>query len=148
MAEQKIERRTAREKAVKGLNQLACHCEEEPVKARPTNDEVVGLCKRLAASLPQERRSELQQLRDQFQENGGCGDFPDLPDPALEVVATENADQVLPSHSLLRATVKKAFRLQSKAFMLTFNCLHFVASTELWTAFQKRVEDRAHEFKA
>ena len=101
MAEQKTARRAARERAVKGLNDLACECEEEPVKARPTNDEVVGLYKRLAASLPQERRSELQQLREQFQENGGCGDFPDLPDPALEVDATGNADQALPSHSFL-----------------------------------------------
>ena len=91
---------------MKRLSQLAVDCEEEPVKAQPTNDEVVGLYKRLAAGLPQERRNELQQLREQFQENGGCGDFPDLPDPALEVDATGNADQTLPSHSFLRSAAK------------------------------------------
>ena len=52
MSEQKPERRTARKKAVRGLNQLAFDCEEEPVKALPTNDEVVGLYERLAASRP------------------------------------------------------------------------------------------------
>ena len=41
----------------------------------------------------------------------------------------------------------QAFRLHSKAFMLTFNCLAFVASPELWQAFQAWVEDRkaAHD---
>ena len=76
MAEQKPERRAAREKAVKGLSQLAFDCEEEPVKARPPNDDVIVLYKRLAASLPQERRSGLQQLRDQFQQKWPRGGEP------------------------------------------------------------------------
>ena len=66
----------------------------------------------------------------------------------MEVDAEGDADQALFAHSLLRASLKNPFRLHSKAFMLTFNCLQFVASPGLWTTFQKWVEDKAHELRA
>ena len=62
----KTERRGQREQAVQGFNQLACDLKAEPVRSRPTPEDVVGLYTRLADSLPLERHAELQQLRDQW----------------------------------------------------------------------------------
>ena len=62
----KSERRGQGEQAVKGFNQLACDLKAEPVRSRPSPEDVVGLYTRLADSLPLERHAELQQLRDQW----------------------------------------------------------------------------------
>ena len=54
-------------------------------------------------------------------------------------------NETLPGHTFVG---KQTFRLQSRAFLLTFNCLAFVASWELWSAFLEWIKERAERFKA
>ena len=100
-------RRGEREAAVKGFNVLAAELGEDIIKARPSPEDVVSLYMRLGASLPSERRNELKGWRDQWQQNGGDGDFPELPDGEDEENATAGSDQILPEHSQVVAIAKK-----------------------------------------
>ena len=138
----KTARRLQREQAVKGFNALASEFEEDTLKVRAAGEEVTELYGRLGALMPDERRGELEQLQQQWQDNGGLGNFP--------AFAAESSPQSgpVPSHAHIAAVAGKAFRLHSKAFMLTFNSLVFQESEEFWNSFQKWVETKAHEFQA
>lgn len=43
---------------------------------------------------------------------------------------------------------REAFRLRAKAFMLTFNCVAFAISPELWAAYHAWVQERSAKYKA
>ena len=59
-----------------------------------------------------------------------------------------DASEQLPMHGCPRVSACKPFRLQARAFMLTFNSLLFAASPQEFVAFQAWVEDRKERFKA
>ena len=78
----KVARRAQREQAVKGFNALALEFEEDTLKVRAAGDEVTELFGRLGDIMPHERRGELEQLRQQWEDNGGLGSFPAFADEA------------------------------------------------------------------
>ena len=138
MADNKTARRGRRSEATKALNSLAEEFELDRLSHRPQAQEVVDLFSALCDVVPAERAPELCAARDLWIENGGGGSFSKLPDPGADEDADDGPDgrERVPGHAECRAQAGKAFRLKSRAFMLTFNCLAFVASPELRQAYQ------------
>ena len=85
---------------------------------------------------------ELRSARELWCENGGADLDESLLPKSPEADAPEGTETV-PSHTRLQARTGRAFRLCSKAFMLTFNSMVFVQSPELWASFQQWVEERS-----
>ncbi|CAK0801881.1 unnamed protein product [Prorocentrum cordatum] len=148
MADDKTAWRGRRSEAAKAQNSLAEEFELDTVSLRPTAQAVVDLFTALCDVVPAERAPELCAARDKWVENGGGGSFPGLPDPGADEDADDGPDgsERVPGHAECRAQAGKAFRLKSRAFILTFNCLAFVAPPELWQACQSWVEGRKKEF--
>ena len=122
--------------AVKNLNSLAKEFEVTGVKVRADVEEVVSLYEALGATVPADRREELIQIGGAWKENGGDGDLPDLGGDEHDSGDGPESSDLIAAHVHLRLAAGSAFRLKSKAFMLTFNCLAFVAGEELWSEFQ------------
>ena len=144
MPDAKTERRGQRTAAIKALNALAEEFELDAVPVRPAPQEVVDLYSALCDAVPAERAPELCAARDLWTSNGGGGTFSAVPGHGAEEDAGDGPDgrERVPGHAECRAQSGQAFRLKSKAFMLTFNCLAFVASPQLWQEFHSWVEDR------
>ena len=146
MCSEKNERRGRREVAVKTLNCLAEEFEVDAISARPKVEDAVNLYTTLCDTVPAERAAELCAARDLWIANGGGGAFPEAPGADQDAEDGPDGRERDPGHSECRPLAGQAFWLKSKAFMLTFNCLAFVASPELWQAYQAWVEDRRTTF--
>ena len=146
-ASTKTERRAQREEGVRNLNELAAQAGVDPIRTRPAVEEVVGLVRSLQCKLGPDDMPALQEAVDFWRENGGGGDFPNFVEPQEEMVDTPEGESV-PYHKELVRRSGRAFRLCSKAFMLTFNSLVFANSPELWASFQAWVEEKKHAYKA
>ena len=94
-------------------------------------------------------------------DNGGGGDLPEdvIPRVSTEAGANtstaegETASDILELHrilvqSLYGPAAKRAFRLKSKAFLLTFNSASFTDSKLLWETFLSWVEQRQADSQA
>jgi hypothetical protein len=147
-------RRERRRDAVKSFNNLAVASSLDALKIRPAPTELQSLYAKLCKALPQARWEELKAARLTWCDNGGA----DLDLGLLPGAGTQDADKAtddcpdgaepLPSHTQLVSLQGRAFRLHSRAFMLTFNSMGFVLSVGLWTSFCAWVVAKAKEFKA
>ena len=156
--ERQKQARAARAAAVKTLNELAEDVQVERVSTRPTPGDFTKLWAKLWEAAPQEHRDRLRSARDAWRENGGSGEFPEpSTGGAAATLAPESeqvASDVLEHHRVLQQTfyaapaAKKAFRLKSRAFLLTFNSMEFSADAELWKAFLLWIMDRVQQFQA
>ena len=142
----KSARRIERAAAVRRFNVLAEEFGIDQVPARPSVDEDQALYASLCEVVPAERVQELASPRGQWCDNGG-----DELDEALLAVLSAAEDDLpegnnpLPAHKFVASVPGRAFRLKSKAFMLTFNSESFEVgpSDELWAQFCSWVVDRA-----
>jgi hypothetical protein len=146
--------RLAREAAVKKLNEVAEGVGIDIILVRAGAAEVSNLYKELCGKISEDKVDVLLAARGQYVDHGGGGDLP--PELAERVRLTTDSqadtDGLVSAHrhvtqSFYNAS-RKAFRLQSKAFMLTFNSIVFVASLECWKSFVAWFQERAEKFTA
>ena len=145
----KTVRRAGRDEAVACFNSLADSCGVEEVGYRPKAAEVQALFGQLLACLSDDDLDKFREAREKWCSNGGC----ELPQVTRQRSGEGgNEDGTLAGHRTLQQefykTKKGAFRLQSKAFMMTFNSILFVASAEFWVEFVDWVKDRCQTFGA
>ena len=151
------QRRTARTNAVKIFNELASAANLTRIAARPPAEAATTLWVSLWKAVPPESRDQLLAAKNSWVENGGAGEFPEAPLPGDEGAAdpedTHVTSEIVDNHRVLQQTfypapAKKAFRLHSKAFLLTFNSIAFTASIELWGEFTAWIKERVSKYKA
>ena len=147
-APSKTARRSARQRAVRMFNTLADAIDEERLGARPSGEDVNDLYESLCAQLPVHLHEDLKSARNLWIENGGDGDLKEELLLAEKEWETPNGPEPLSKHGTLSDSSGKAFRLKSKAFMLTFHSLLFVAGVQLWMEFHAWVQDRLQRFGA
>ena len=142
-------RRSKRDTAVALFNDLAAVCGAEKVTYRPSSPELKELFKKLLHDLPDESLDKLREARETWCSNGGT----ELPEVVRATLADGSDDTgVVVGHRTLQQEFynksKGSFRLQSKAFMMTFNSLKFEPTAALWTRFVGWVKDRCEKFRA
>ena len=132
----KTQRRGIRDKCVKDFNKLAVQNGLIPLSSRPSGSEVERLFGELADALDADGSKELLETRQRWVDNGGAGT---LPEQVSETDATAGnvetdlvEDGAIPAHKILETARTSSFRLQSKAFMLTFNSSEFETLSNLW----------------
>ena len=143
---------------MKVFNDLAAAAELDGIPTRPSTEQITQLWSSLWASVPVERRDQLRAAKDLWLQNHGEGAFPEGPmmggEAAADAEGGQVASEIVDNHRVLPQTfypgvaAKKAFRLKSKAFLLTFNSLRFAASSTLWEEFVGWVKARVQEFHA
>ena len=151
---QKSDNRCNRDAALRALNEVAAALGLDAVALRAKSPEIVAFYKNLCASLPHEHVPAVRAATVKWSDSGGA----QLPDKALTKLEQQlddnlpDGDGEIASHRVLQQQYygarRGAFRLQSKAFMLTFNALAFVASPELWAEYQSWVEEQARRHEA
>ena len=147
MTDDKNVRRGRREEAVTALNELAQGVGIDTLHIRAPGAAVKQLFLKLLQNIGDDELDNLRVARTLWCENGGQA----LPEVERKPAPTGDDEAPVPGHGTLQQSFYKAkggFRLQSKAFLLTFNCLAFVHSQELWSAFKAWVQDRCQKFKA
>lgn len=147
--EVKKARRSKRDTAVALFNELAAECGAEPVDYRPSAADLKELFKKLLHDLSDESLDKLREARETWCSNGGA-DLPEIVRPTL-ADGSDGTGVVVGHRTLQQAfynNLKGSFRLQSKAFMMTFNSLEFEATEALWTRFVEWVKDRCKKFRA
>lgn len=142
-----LDRRQSRVEVVQTLNSLAGASGLAAVKSRPSQEEVAALFAQLCQKVSCQSagfRTDLLSAAESWTANGGCRlDMSRLAEPEAgepEDVEAVEGQRPLPGHAVHLAGAKD-FRLRSRAFMLTFNALCFLASPDLRAAFQLWVED-------
>ena len=150
----KDENRGVRDAALRSLNEVAATLELPTVTLRASSKDIIAQYKTLCSKLCHEHVETVRAATDKWHAHGGC----DLPTAALASLERELSDEtpeldgVVHSHRILQQEFygarKGAFRLCSKAFMLTFNSIAFVSSPDFWAAYQAWVEERARHHEA
>ena len=147
---QKDGRRENRAAAAKLFNNLAADFSLSAVRVRPTADELTTLYEELCEVASPERLADLKAARALWCEHGGADlDASCLPADAAAAAGAEAVEDgehpggahPLPGHAQLFDATRRAFRLCSRAFMLTFNSLAFAAGPGLGEAFRTWVEE-------
>lgn len=130
------------------FNSLAREFDVDELCFRPSGDDVQKFFEEMCSALPMQRRDDLDEARKVWTENGGDGDLNADLLPSDDVVLAPDGLEPLPNHSTMAGTAGKEFRLHSRAFMLTFHCIRWVASLLLWEEFKAWVEERCKRFGA
>ena len=146
MSSDKDRRRNVRDQVIKDLCQLADQMGVNKPKVRPSSDEMNELVENLAGAVPEDQIGNLKNLVQRWMDHGGSSvDLAKFEPGVEELAPAADSDALVPSHTT-QAWSAAGYRLGSKAFMLTFNCLAFVASVELWVEFHAWVEDRSKQY--
>ena len=144
----KTERRSQRQRAVKMFNVLAGEIDADPLNARPSGADVDELFKHLCTMLPAHSHENLKDARNIWVDNGGEGELCEDLLPVEELFFAPDGPDALPKHMTLGDASGKAFRLRSRAFMLTFHSVQFVGGVLLWMEFHTWVKERLQRFGA
>lgn len=145
------ERRDAREAAVRAFNLIARNAGLGPLASRPAPEAVIEFWRSLRSAVPAEEVQALERARQLWCDNGGVNLEDSLlqPDEGSELgIPFPGGEEPVPGHCRQVRADTPGFRLRSKAFMLTFNSLAFVASPDQWAAFQGWVEERKQRYRA
>ena len=138
-------RQAQRRAAVALLSGLAVEVGISPIRAKSGNDAVETLVRALERKCQTANLSgRLHTAASQFCGNGGIFTVPLLP-VSIGVGGDERDTEVAPSIQRHRV-LDEGFRIQSKAFMLTYNCRAFTPA--VWTAFLRWVKDKRRELGA
>ena len=149
-ADEKRIRRAGRSEAIRAFNTLAREFDVDEILSRSTGAQVRDLYVRMCTAVPGERAEELAVARRQWCDNGG----EDLDEKLLPEFAasSDDDDGDLPAgqppvegHRYLPTPSCRAFRIKSKAFMLTFNSETFgqMNPEELFEDFRAWAVERA-----
>lgn len=140
-----VDRRSARDQAVKNMNAVAQDWELEAIRSRPSNEEITSLFANLVETISSTECSRLLTAATAWMDNGGCKlDTAKLEQPLAEVEEEPSPLGDTPVlHHAIQNDERAGFRLESLAFMLTFNCFTFLAGPDLWGAFHTWVQERA-----
>jgi hypothetical protein len=136
------------------MNGLAQTVGVEAISTRSSATKVRALYETLCTLLDPPALGNLSLARDEWLKNGGGGDLHlELLDGTEANAPEDDADtaQLLYGHKHMQQSfygAKQPFRLQSRAFMLTFNSLRFVLCLELWASFLSWIKLKVSEFKA
>ena len=159
MAADKTDRRGLREGAVRSFNDLAVAVGLEAILVRAGPPVVQKLYKDLCQKVDAEQLLVLRASGKAWVENGGA----ELCESALKAAEKRTSgddaceeERVeagrVPGHTIsaqsFYGSAKGAFRLRSRAFMLTYNSLLFTDSPQLWNDFVEFVKQCADLYKA
>ena len=138
---------------MRSLNAVATEVGVDAIPLRASVEEVRGLYRAVRSVANGPAKLTVSQAKDSWEQNGGAvlgGSDTELETEVLGDQAPETLDDedvVVDGHSH-KPTAAKGFRLQAKAFMLTFNCLLLVHSKKFWDEFLAWVKAKAEEFRA
>ena len=141
-----LELRTGREAAIRALNAVAHDLGVKQISCRPVAGEVVKLWERVCKVATADHHDALETARAGWLEHNGGGA---LPESMLHGGVVDSNSDMVNNHRTLLATPAKGkkkkigFRLQSKAFMLTYNSQTFQAGQAFWDGVLAWVKDRA-----
>ena len=151
----KYGRRTKREEALATFNELAEAVGLARVGYRATGAEVKQLFGELVDGVTEDDFPKLRGARDLWCSNGGTELPAAIRGQKPEDIGLDGGNDGGPvaGHRTLQQEfynkkTKGGFRLQSKAFMMTFNSLAFVVSAEFWMEFLTWVKERAQRYQA
>lgn len=150
--QRQIDWRTGRERAVRELNSIASKLGVPETTCRPSSHDMVKLWEGVCAAAGPEHHEALEAARATWLEHHGGGD---LQQALLHVDGSDDSSDLLENHRTLtearalgNAGKKTGFRLQSKAFLLTFNSSSFDAGDALWEEFLAWVRNQAATYGA
>ena len=135
-------RQAQRRAAVRLLNELATEVGVPKVSVKAGSENVLTMVRALDRRCSDSDRSErLRAVLESYVQNGGQLPVKLRPQP-------EAGDNAQPAPVLLQRhrVLDEGFRLQSKAFMLTFNSKEFTAGT--WQPFRTWVKAKARKLHA
>ena len=153
-------RRRKRAGAIRCFNRLAKEYGLSEVPVRPGAEEIQSLYADICEKAKPDHLDDLTNARLEWCSNGGADlDLGLLLHPSVPAGDGDDDDdddagigpdgaEPLPCHTEVTSAPRKPFRLQSRAFMLTFNSLSFALSIAQWKNFRAWVVLKAAEFKA
>ena len=157
MVDAKTLRRNAREKAIKLFNGLALSLELDAIPVRASPEDVAELYETLCEHGADEHVEKIAEARTLWMSNGGSelNEEPLIARVASQETRDEEAASAFPGgeepvrgHHRVHTASGKEFRIRARAFMLTFNCLAFVAEQSLFLQFEQWLEERRKHFGA
>ena len=149
MVDAKTLRRNAREKAIKLFNVLALSLELDAIPVRASPEDVAELYETLCEHGADEHVEKIVEARTLWMSNGGSelNEEPLIARVASKETGDEEEASAFPGgeepvrgHHRVHTASGKEFRIRARAFMLTFNCLAFVAEQSLFLEFGQWLE--------
>ena len=153
----KFARRTKREDAVKQLNVVASAIGVDPIAVRSNMEDVAEHFSALCSEATAEHRDRLLGAASQWVENGGDdldltivpgGEVAEGADMGAESLLFPGGEEPVQGHSRIHKIPGKAFRIRSRAFMLTFNAVAFTATAALFEKFVLWLQGKMQEYGA
>ena len=157
MPDEKTKRRNSREQAVKLLNALAVALGVDAIPLRSPAEDVAEHYENLCEHGTAEHVEKIAEARTLWVSNGGG----ELNEDSLLALAGSRDNEVedatsdfpggeepVKGHHRVHTASRKEFRIRARAFMLTFNCLLFVADQALFLEFEQWLEERRKRFGA
>ena len=149
--QRQVDWRAGRKRAVHSFNEMAEEVGVDLLPSRPSSFQVTEFWVAVCGASSPEHAEALKTARTMWLEHHGGGDLPEdvLPKEDNDDDSQSGASDIidyhrnLPETNRVGAARKKAFRLKSRAFLLTFNSRHFNDSQKLWMEFLAWIHDRA-----